>query len=261
MELHGDHLRLSYLLSQHGARDFALVALVVGIAIIVFDYVRMLALRRRMPPGPFPLPIVGNTFSLPDTKPWIYFESLARSYNSSIITFWIGRKPTIWLNDAWTASDLLDKRAGIYSSRPRMVVFAELGAGQSNLVNMYYGDRWCMHRKLTHLGVGRQQLINYQPFQNQESQLVARDLLRWPDQFAELFERYATSVVSIIGFGRRVARLDDPIITDVIRVMQRAAELNVPGKSFPMLMETFPSKLLPFVISPLNLLISWSSPC
>jgi hypothetical protein len=64
---------------------------------------------------------------------------------------------TLGLNP-WTASDMLDKRASIYCSRPRMVVFGELGTGQSNLVTMYYGDRWRIHRKLTHLGVGLQQV-------------------------------------------------------------------------------------------------------
>ncbi|KAL9080413.1 MAG: hypothetical protein Q9157_000798 [Trypethelium eluteriae] len=198
------------------------------------------ALISRKPPGPFPLPVVGNTHLLPDKKPWIYFETLSKTYNSPLITFWVGRRPTIWLNDAWTASALLDKRAAIYSSRPRMVVFAELGAGQSNLVNMYYGDRWRLHRKLTHLGVGLQQVRKYRGFQNDESKIVAWKILEQPEKYAEHFERYATSVVSIIGFGRRVASEDDPIVTEVIKVMQRAAELNVPGKRFPMLMETLP---------------------
>ena len=121
-----------------------------------------------------------------------------------------------------------------------MVVFAELGAGQSNLVNMFYGNRWRVHRKLTHLGVGLQQIRKYRSFQNDESKLIAYNLLSQPERYAEHFERYATSVVSIIGFGRRVASKDDPIVTEVIKVMQRAAELNVPGKKFPMLMETFP---------------------
>lgn len=66
------------------------------------------------------------------------------------------------------------------------------------------------------------------------------DLLQTPDNYVMHFERYAASVVSIIGFGRRIASPEDPIITEVIAVMQRAAELNVPGTSFPMLLETFP---------------------
>lgn len=123
-------------------------------------------------------------------------------------------------------------------------MFGELGPGQTNLVTMYYGARWRIHRKLTHLGVGLQQVRNYQGFQNDESRLVAYNLLRTPEKFEVHFERYAASVVSIIGFGRRIASTEDPIISEVLAVMQRAAELNVPGKSFPMLMETFPCMLL-----------------
>jgi cytochrome P450 len=70
--------------------------------------------------------------------------------------------------------------------------------------------------------------------------VVALDLLSTPEKYVAHFERYATSVVSIIGFGRRVASSTDPIITEVIAVMHRAADLNVPGKKFPMLLETFP---------------------
>lgn len=203
------------------------------------------------PPGPLPLPIVGNTHLLPENKPWIYFEQLSKSLKSPVITFWIGRNPTVWINDSWSANELFEKKAAIYSSRPRMVVFAELtNMGQSsephakvpgsNLVTMYYGDRWRVHRKITHMGVGLQQVRKYRGFQNDESKVVALDLLKMPDEYVAHFERYAASVVSIIGFGRRISSPNDPIITEVIAVMQKAAELNVPGKSFPMLFETFP---------------------
>lgn len=145
------------------------------------------------------------------------------------------------INDAWAASELLDKKAALYASRPKMLVFAELsGVGQYNLVNMYYGDRWRIHRKLTHQGVGLQQVRKYRGFQNNESRVMAYDMLRDSDRYVTHMERYATSVVSIIGFGRRVASISDPLITEVLAIMQRAAELNVPGKSFPMIMETFP---------------------
>ena len=187
-----------------------------------------------------PWPIVGNTFQLPKNKPWIYFEEISQKMNAPVITYWIGRNPTVWINDAWAASEIMDKRAAIYASRPRMVVFGELGTGQSNIVTMFYGDRWRVHRKLTHLGVGLQHVRSYSDFQNAESKVVALDLLSDSSNYVMHFERYATSVVSIIGFGRRISSPADPIITEVIAVMQRAAELNVPGTTFPMLLETFP---------------------
>ena len=217
-----------------------LLLLALLVVTITIDYTRILLLRRKLPPGPLPWPIVGNTFQLPGNKPWIYFEQLSLQLNAPVITYWIGRNPTIWLNTAQSASDLLDKRAGIYASRPRMIVFGELSMGQSNIVSMYYGDRWRVHRKLTHMGVGLQHVRSYSGFQNNESKVVALDLLRTPEDYVMHFERYAASVVSIIGFGRRISSSEDPIITEVIAVMQRAAELNVPGTTFPMLLETFP---------------------
>ena len=89
------------------------------------------------------------------------------------------------------------------------------------------------------MGVGLQQVRSYRGFQNDESKIIAYDLLRSPEEYVKHFERYATSVVSIIGFGRRVASFTDPIITEVIAVMHKAADLNVPGKKFPMLLETW----------------------
>ena len=71
----------------------------------------MLANTLIQPPGPIPLPIIGNTHLLPDRKPWIYFEELSKRLKSPVITFWIGRNPTVWINDAWSASELLEKKA------------------------------------------------------------------------------------------------------------------------------------------------------
>jgi len=124
----------------------------VGLAavVVLVDYVRILLLRRKLPPGPFPLPIVGNHLHLPKRKPWITFEKWSQYYNDPLITVWIGRAPSIFVNDAWAASDLMEKRANIYSSRPRHVVMGDfLHNTDSNQTLLTYGDKWRVHRKLT----------------------------------------------------------------------------------------------------------------
>lgn len=110
------------------------------------------------------------------------------------------------------------------------------------------------------MGVGLQLVRSYSGFQNNESKMVALEILKDPKDYVMAYERYAASVVSIIGFNRRISSKEDPIITEVIAVMQKAAELNVPGKTFPMLLETFPCK---FVVSVLlcAILTNENSPC
>lgn len=65
-----------------------------------------------------------------------------------------------------------------------------------------------------HHAIGIQKVQKYRGYQNDESRIVACDLLKRPRGYVKHFERYATSVVSIIGFGRRVESSDDPIITE-----------------------------------------------
>jgi hypothetical protein len=53
----------------------------------------------------------------------------------------------------------------MYNSRPRMLIVAELGAGQANLLHKYIYtkeqcDRFRILKKFTHVGVGIQQVGN-----------------------------------------------------------------------------------------------------
>jgi len=135
--------------------------LVLAFTALLIDYFRILRLRWKMPPGPLPMPIIGNVLQLPKAKPWYRFEEWANQYQSPIITVWFGRNPTVVLNDCWTASDLMDKRANIYSSRPTFQVPGVLMDGEKfNQTMLPYGDRWRLHRKLTVLSLSLESLYS-----------------------------------------------------------------------------------------------------
>ena len=84
-------VKLQLAISKVGTSNVLFGLLAIAATALVLDYAHMLYLRSRMPPGPFPLPIIGNTWMLPDHKPWIYFEELSKKLNTPLITFWIGR--------------------------------------------------------------------------------------------------------------------------------------------------------------------------
>jgi hypothetical protein len=85
-----------------------LVISLVPVIFLFVDFAWMLRLRNNMPPGPLPIPILGNVLQLPKVKPSYKFEEWSIKYGQ-IITVWIGRSPAVVFNDAWTASDLMDK--------------------------------------------------------------------------------------------------------------------------------------------------------
>jgi len=143
-------LDLNPSMRELNASTIAALVLVAALTAVLIDYFRVLRLRWKMPPGPIPMPIIGNVLQLPKSKPWYRFEEWANKYNSPIITVWFGRNPTVVLNDCWTASDLMDKRANIYSSRPTFQVPGVVMDGEKfNQTMLPYGDRWRLHRKLT----------------------------------------------------------------------------------------------------------------
>jgi hypothetical protein len=116
---------------------------------VVWGYLRVLRLRRLMPPGPYPLPIVGTVGRVPMSKPWIIFEQWSKEYNSPLITLWTGTVPTVISNDCWSASELMDRRSNIYSSRPHMVLVGDMfDESTTNQTSLVYGDQWRTHRKI-----------------------------------------------------------------------------------------------------------------
>ncbi|KAL3455651.1 cytochrome P450 [Aspergillus heterothallicus] len=76
--------------------------------------------RQRLPPGPRPLPIIGNMHQIPATAPWANLRQWAKQYGP-IITVRQGSRTIILVSTRKVARDLLEMRAATYSSRPRLI--------------------------------------------------------------------------------------------------------------------------------------------
>lgn len=116
---------------------------------------------------------------------------------------------------------------------------------------MPYGDKWRKHRKLLHFGLMQKAALSYRPIQEWESRRLTVGLLNNPENFVKEFERYATSVVMIIAYGRRVDTTNDPTVNKILTCMQYMGRLNVPGSylanDFPILTK-LPDFLAPWKV-------------
>ncbi|PVH70571.1 cytochrome P450 [Cadophora sp. DSE1049] len=205
---------------------------------VVVSYVRMLLQRATLPPGPFPWPIVGNVLQFPRSKPWLQFKAWSRANGNGLLTVWIGRTPAVICNDAWSASELMEKRSNIYSSRPNYVIFGDLtDQAVTNQVLLPYNDHWRLQRRVMHMALGSQAIHPYRTFQADESRVLMRDLLNDPLNFAHHFERYACSLVSILGWGRRIDNQEDYILKFALKMMDEITMIQVPGEYW---IETIP---------------------
>jgi hypothetical protein len=77
------------------------------------------------PPGPKPLPIIGNLLDFPTEKEWLVFHQWNEEYGDVVYTEALGQR-TIFLGSTEAVNDLLERRGTIYSDRPHMVMTNEL---------------------------------------------------------------------------------------------------------------------------------------
>lgn len=211
---------------------FAIAVLLPLAGLLIHDFLLYL----RLPPGPTPLPFIGNKFIIPPTSPWIQFEKWSRIYGP-IFTIWVGRRPTIVISDPNVAVDLLEKRSIKYSSRPRFVVMGELYWDNAGILVQPYGKEWQTRRRMLHQALNPSALRLYKPVQEAEAARLCVSILKDQKSYEGLIDRFTASVVFCIAYGHRIDSMNSSIIRRRLDYMQYSASLNIPGK---FLVESFP---------------------
>lgn len=100
------------------------VFLIFLISIVVFSLIKLGRIGRRpkgCPPGPPTLPILGNLHQIPKKDAHVQFKKWAEEYGP-VYSLVLGTTVNIVLSSDVAVKDLLDKRSGIYSSRPEAYI-------------------------------------------------------------------------------------------------------------------------------------------
>ncbi|CZR56821.1 related to cytochrome P450 [Phialocephala subalpina] len=159
-------------------------------------------------------PIIGNALDIP--YPAGMWAAAMTKKHGEMFTLNIGTKRLVYLNSSRVVTDLLEKRAAIYSSRPYRPMLSEIMSGGARMVMMGYTDKWRNQRKIMHSILnGVQAEKKFVPFQDLESKQLVYDLFQDPENFHKASQRFSNSVILSVVFGRR-ARKDDELLAFIL---------------------------------------------
>ncbi|OBZ67543.1 O-methylsterigmatocystin oxidoreductase [Grifola frondosa] len=134
-----------------------------------------------LPPGPTPLPIVGNIFDIPKDFPWLTYQSLSQKYGD-VVHLRIMGQSIIIASTSEVAIELLEKRSANYSDRATSAIIPLLGCDWV-VGLMPYGHRWRRTRQIIHQYFNRRTVEKYREIQIRETGRFLRDLLTDSDRF------------------------------------------------------------------------------
>ncbi|KAI0297641.1 cytochrome P450 [Russula brevipes] len=178
-----------------------------------------------LPPGPRGYPIIGNALEL-RSQQWLKFTEWRKQYGDVIYLNAAGQ-PMVILNSQKVAADLLDRRAGIYSDRPRFIVASDIMTGGLLVVFTRYNDIWRRMRKAAHEGLNKGVVKDFYEPQTKEALLLAAGGLAEPAQWDKHLRRAAASMVLSVVYDQPTIRSEQDrnvkLINDFVQRLTRAA--------------------------------------
>ncbi|RXW22177.1 hypothetical protein EST38_g3684 [Candolleomyces aberdarensis] len=105
------------------------VDITLGLVVISLLYGLSKRLKRSkllLPPGPKGAPLIENLLQLPTEVEWRQYHEWCKEYNTDILYLNIAGKDIMVFDTSKTATDLLENRSSLYSSRPHLSMVIDL---------------------------------------------------------------------------------------------------------------------------------------
>ncbi|CAE7138903.1 unnamed protein product, partial [Rhizoctonia solani] len=197
------------------------------------------ALSRRtskppLPPGPKPDPFIGHLRVLPTSNEHTVYAQWGKELNSDIVSISVFGQTIVVLNSAEAATELLDRRSAIYSSRAQLPMISD-----PNLIDwsritglLPYGERWRSQRRMTHRLLHKSASVQFWPLVIKESRLALQRISVDPDNFIREIRRMTGSTLLSAVYGYEVTSAHDPLVKVMEHALDHLSDAAIPGNFF-----------------------------
>ncbi|KAK7062506.1 cytochrome P450 [Favolaschia claudopus] len=202
--------------------------------------------RPPLPPGPRGWPLVGSLFSLV-SRPWELWMQWSSQYDSDIIYCNLAGTSVIVLSSLCAAEALLEKRAAIYSDRPRAPMAGDLMGWNFLFGLMDYGKLRHHRKNASYFKLYRTDLRTHRRLFNQEVPLNATKpelrtsarvaahslllrLLNEPKEYPGHLHRFAGEIIISLTYGADAVVGEAPYLRLSHQAAKIVQDALVPGR-------------------------------
>ncbi|EIW55314.1 cytochrome P450 [Trametes versicolor FP-101664 SS1] len=190
-----------------------------------------------LPPGPRPLPFIGNLFDMPKKHLAPALRELGEKYGELTYLNILGQ-PMIILNSYEAAVGLLESRSANTSDRPG-VVMAELTGYMWVFAVLGYTQAWRTRRRLFHTFFQRSVIPEYRPVHSGQCRRFLHRLLTTPEDFMSLSRQLFGETIMSVVYGIAIAEHNDPYVSLAEKATHVFGKITIPGQ--------YPVESLPFL--------------
>ncbi|KAF8996238.1 cytochrome P450 [Cyathus striatus] len=203
---------------------------------------RIYSTRKRHPPGPLKLPILGNALVIPTNNPWFKFTEWKARYGDIIYLEALGQKVLV-LNSAEVTHDLMEKRGRVSSGRPVFTMLGELMGLDKSIALRQSDPTWKYQRKLCHNLLSSDSVRDYASVQKRAIALFLRKSVIEKADFIEELRLATGRIIMSVTYGYQL------YIADAEKTLKLSTESVALQRAVKWLPHWVPFNSIPHVAS------------
>ena len=196
--------------------------------IVVTMIVNRFSATRQLPPGPFPLPFIGNAHKLAADSPYLALMAMEKQYGR-VFRLYLGSQLAIAVSGANAVKEVLVTKSAEFAGRPKVNTLDVYSRKGKAIAFADYSPEWRLHRKIvvSALKIYTTGVLKQGSVMNDEFDLLLKRIQSTngqPHNITKEIRLAVTNVVCTLVFGSRY-ELNDPEFSKFVEITNEIFEM------------------------------------